>query len=72
MQDSERAQTANEIADRIEVVADRIVAALFANGFGEQGERLVMRSHDGRDQGGWSRRGAKLQILKALAGKSDV
>jgi hypothetical protein len=65
MQDSERAQKANEIADRI-------VAALFVNGCGEQGERLVMRSHDGRDQGGWSRRGAKLQILKALAGGSDV
>ena len=65
MQDSERAQTANEIADRI-------VAALFVNGFGEQAERLVLQSHDGRDQGGWSRHGAKLQILKALAGGSDV
>jgi len=47
MQDSERAQTANEIADRIEVVADRIVAALDMK---RSGRGLVEADNAGEQQ----------------------
>lgn len=61
MQDSERAQKLNEIADRV-------VVLLFVNGFGEHADRLVMKKskQEHGDLGGWSRDAVKTVILEVL------
>ena len=61
MQDSERAQKLNEIADRV-------VVLLFVNGFGEHADRLVMKKskQEHGDLGGWSRDAVKTVMLEVL------
>lgn len=61
VQDSERAQKLNEIADRV-------VVLLFVNGFGEHADRLVMKKskQEHGDLGGWSRDAVKTVMLEVL------
>lgn len=58
----------------IDEFADAIVIALFQNGAGEQGAQLRIFNHTGFDAaylGGWSRAGARSQIVKVLSGEQE-
>ena len=46
--------------------AQEIVDYLFANGFDEQAERLVLQGKGGKELGGWSRAAVKTYLIKAL------
>jgi len=46
--------------------AQWIAESLFVNGQGEQADRLVLTSADGKDLGGWCRRAVVDQIMKTL------
>ena len=48
-------------------IAQRIVDYLFANGQGEQAERLVLTSGDNKNLGGWSKRPVVDVIVRELA-----
>ena len=52
-----------------ELLAERIVAALFVSGLGEQADRLVLTSGNGKDLGGWCRQ-AVVGKLQPSCGKA--
>lgn len=56
----------SQSTDPFEALADRIVADLFRNGAGQEADRLVLTSKDGRDLGGWSRGPVRDVILREL------
>jgi len=47
-------------------IAERIVDYLFVNGQGQQAERLVLTSCEGKNLGGWSRGPVRDIIVKAI------
>lgn len=44
---------------------DELVEKLFRNAFGEQADRLVLMTADGKDLGGWCKKAIKDRILAA-------
>ena len=48
--------------------AQEIVEYLFANGFDEQAERLVLQGKGGKELGGWGRVAVKAYLVKTLEG----
>lgn len=51
---------------RIRELAEKIAGDLFTNGFGQEGERLVLELPGKRDGGGWCKRAAIERIEKQL------
>lgn len=49
-----------------ELLADEIVEALFVNGAGQKGKRLILELEDGRDGGGWSKGPVRDVIIRHL------
>lgn len=47
-------------------LAEKIVAALFVNGQGQEAERLVLVSAENSDLGGWGRKPAVCQVDRAI------
>lgn len=57
-----------ELAVDVERLADELVADLFRNGAGLEGERLAIVA-GGIDHGGWSRVGFRDRVIKILSGQ---
>lgn len=52
-------KTPKKLSDRI----NRLLARLFTNGSGDEADRLVLMSKDGRDLGGWCKGAVRDAII---------